>query len=284
MRWIRWVVGVVSLFPALAPRLAGAEGFGPGHAGDDGWLPSLTQDVGARSWTAAAGAVYTPGLVPPFRAGSRDRLAFGVGGRWMPDARVQLSAGFDGLWDRSTGATDVGAGDIRLGAAVWLVDPGPVRLWLGWSAKLPDAKDEGELGTDETDITLGGAAELHLGPWRVLAGAGLGVWGNPLRFANQDDVPELRATAAWSPGPSLNAGVAFNADLGTARNPARLVAGGWLRASLPLGASDIAPRGFLEVAGGAGLTPAAADGIAALSFGVGGPPVAAGPPSLNPPR
>jgi hypothetical protein len=157
-----------------------------------------------------------------------------------------------------------------------------VRLWLGWSAKLPDAKDEGELGTDETDVAFGGAAELHVGPWRVLAGAGLGVWGNPLRFANQDDVPELRATAAWSPGPGLNAGVAFNADVGTARNPARLVAGGWLRASLPLGAT--VTRGFIEVAGGAGLTPAAADGIAALSFGLGGPPVTTCPPSLKPPR
>ncbi len=232
----------------------------------------MAQDVGAGAWTAGVGAVYTPGFVPPFRAGSRDRLAFGVGGRWMPDARVQLSAGFDGLWDRSAGATELGPGDVQLGAAVWLVDPGPVRLWLGFAAKLPDAKDEGELGTDETDVTFGGAAELHAGDWRALVGAGLGVWGNPLRFANQDDVPELRATFCWKPLPSVAGGMTFNGDVGTERNPARLTAGAWVRGSLPLGRSPGASRGFIEIAGGAGFTPAAPDGIVALSAGFGGPP------------
>ena len=115
----------------------------------------MAQDLGAGAWTLGAGGVYEPGLVPPFRAGSRDRLAFGGGGRWMPDTRVQLSAGFDGLWDRSAGGSELGAGDVRLGASAYVVDLGPIRPWLGFAVKLPDAKDEGELGTDETDITFG---------------------------------------------------------------------------------------------------------------------------------
>lgn len=246
---------------------AHAEGFGPGHGGDDGWLPSLAQDLGAGAWTLGAGAVCEPGLVPVFRAGSRDRMAFGAGGRWMPDRRVQLSAGFDGLWDRSAGGSEVGAGDVRLGATTYLVDLGPVRPWVGFAVKLPDAKDEGELGTDETDITFGGAAELHLGAWRALAGGGLGVLGNPLRFANQDDVPEVRAAVSWAPSRGIGAGAYVNADLETARNPARVVAGAWVRGAVPLSPGS-GFAGFAELGGGAGLTPAAPDGVVALSIGV----------------
>jgi len=211
--------------------------------------------------------VYEPGLVPLFRAGSRDRLGFGGGGRWMPDRRVQLSAGFDGLWDRSAGGSEVGAGDVRLGATTYVADLGPVRPWVGFAVKLPDAKDEGELGTDETDITFGGAAELHLGAWRALAGAGLGVLGNPLRFANQDDVPQVRAAVSWAPSPRVGAGAYLNGDLGTARNPARVLAGAWVRGAVPL-APGSRYAAYAELGGGAGLTPAAPDGVAALSIGV----------------
>jgi len=260
-------LGVLSLFPVVCAVPAHAEGFGPAHGGDDGWLPSLAQDLGAGAWTLGAGAAYQPGLVPPFRAGSRDRLAFGVGGRWVPDRRVQLSAGFDGLYDRSAGGSELGAGDVRLGATTFLADLGPVRPWLGFAVKLPDAKDEGELGTDETDITFGGAAEVHLGAWRALAGVGLGVLGNPLRFANQDDVPEVRAAVAWTPAGWIGAGACVNGDLATARNPARVVAGGWVRAAVPLSRGSRF-AGFAELGGGAGLTPAAPDGVVALSIGM----------------
>ncbi len=238
----------------------------------------MAQDLGAGAWTLGAGGVYEPGLVPPFRAGSRDRLAFGGGGRWMPDTRVQLSAGFDGLWDRSAGGSELGAGDVRLGASAYVVDLGPIRPWLGFAVKLPDAKDEGELGTDETDITFGGAVELHRGAWRALAGGGLGVLGNPLRFANQDDVPELRAAGSWAPLRGVSAGAYVNADLETARNPARVVAGAWLRGGLPL-APGSRFAGFVELGGAAGLTPAAPDGIAALSIGLSAAPVDRTPPS-----
>lgn len=222
-------------------------------------------DCGAGAWLAGAGAVYQPGFVPPFRAGERNRLAYGVGGRWMPDRRVQVAVGFDGLWDRSAGGDASGPGDVRLGTSLLVIDRAPVRAWLGWAAKLPDAGDEDELGSDETDVTFGTGAELHSGPWRLLAGVGLGVWGNPLRFANQDDVPELRLGGSWHLA-RFDLGVSVNADIGTARNPARVVAGGWVRHVVRLKG----PFVFVELGGGAGLTPAAPDAIAALSFGFGG--------------
>lgn len=262
------MLGVLSAFPC--PALA--EGFGPGHVGDDGWLPSAALPTGAGAWEAALGGGYAPGFVPPFRAAERTRTSFGVGGRWMPDRRVQLSLAFDGLWDRTPAGSEVGPGDVRLGAAAWLVDPGPIRLWLGWSAKLPDASDEGELGTDETDITFGTAVEAHHDDFRILGGVGLQILGNPLRFANQDDVPALRLAGSWTPG-RLATGVALNADLGTSRNPARITAGAWARGGVPIGVL----HGFIELGGGAGLSAAAPDGFVTLGIGFGAKGEAADP-------
>lgn len=269
---------------ALSTQFCGparAESLGPAHGGDDGWAPALAAPAARGAAEVAAGAVYAPGYVPPFRAGARDRLAFGVGGRWMPDDRVQLSLGFDGLSDRSAAGTVTGPGDVRLGATVRVAQVGPARGWLGFAAKLPDARDESELGTDETDVTFGGGVEVHGGPLRAFAGAALGVWGNPLRFANQDDVPLLRAGAVWDrPGGGLQLGVAFDADVGTARNPARVQAGGWVRGELRTGAV----RPFLELGGGAGLTPAAPDGIGTAALGLAwGPSRAPSPLSAPPP-
>ena len=262
------VLGVVGLFP-VASR---AEGFGPAHGADDGWLPSAAADDGAGAWSAGAGAVYMPGYVPPFRAGARDRLAYGVGGRWRPAARVEVSLGFDGLWDHDASGDASGPGDVRVGTVVTLFSPGALRIGLGWSAKFPDARDENQLGTDETDVTFGGSADWHSGPWRAVAGVGLGIWGNPLRFANQDDVPELRVAGSWT-SRIADLGVTVNGDVETSRNPARWVAGGWVRHDFPVGASFA----WIEAAGGAGLSPAAPDAIAALSFGFGQPPTAADP-------
>ena len=261
-RHIWALLGVIALFPVVGR----AEGFGPAHAGDDGWLPALSMDCGAGAWLAGVGAVYQPGFVPPFRAAERNRLAYGVGGRWMPDRRVQVAVGFDGLWDHSAGGDAAGPGDVRLGTSLLVVDHAPVRAWLGWAAKLPDAGDEGELGSDETDVTFGAGGELHSGPWRLLAGVGLGVWGNPLRFANQDDVPELRLAASWNLR-AFDFGAHLDADIGTARNPSRVVVGGWARHVAKLKGRFA----YVEIGGGAGLTPAAPDAIAAVSFGFGQP-------------
>ncbi len=238
-------------------------------------MPSLAMDGGASSGQAAGGVTFSPGFVPPFRSGARDRLTFGLGGRWMPDARVQLAGGFDGIADRSAGGTVVGAGDVRLGASAVVVERGIWRVWTGFGVKLPDAEDENELGTDETDVSFGAGLEVASGPWRALAGAGLGVWGNPLRFANQDDVPLGRVAGSWTMprgGPiGLQLGALLNADVATARNPGRSVIGGWVRVLRPVGRASL----FFECSGGAGLTAAAPDGVAAASFGVALPQRAA---------
>lgn len=244
---------------ASAPALA--ETWAPG------WeeAPSGARGVGGE---AALLVGFAPGFVPPFRAAERDRTAAGVAvSGWLGD-RVRLSGEWEWLTDRTpAGETISGPGDVRLGTAVRVVSFGPVRLGLGWEAKLPNATNENELGTDETDITFGAWARLDRGPFRAGLAAGLGVLGNPLRYANQDDVPLLAAdvggaVAAWRVGGLVRA------ELPTARNPARVEAGARVRWGR---------RWFVEAEGAAGLTPAAADGRAVVRLGVAGslpdPPV-----------
>jgi len=139
-----------------------------------------------------------------------------------------------------------GPGDLRLGthATVW---QGPISLGLGWRVKLPNAADEGGLGTDETDVTALGTISKGLGNAIVMAAGGVHVQGDPIRFANQDDVG-----LTWVGVASEIGAVQWFSQVGgtlrSSRNPARL--------STELGVSYGCP---LAVGGGVrkGLTPAA---------------------------
>jgi hypothetical protein len=215
--------------------------------------------------------------VPPFRAGERDRYAGDAAFSAWLDRRVLLGASWSWLADRSPDAEwTAGPGDLRLGTAVHLVSFGDLGVYAGWEVKLPNAADEGELGTDETDVAFGGQARWDHGPWTVAASVGLGVWGNPLRFAAQDDVPMLRASGAWR-GEWLAVSPSLTADLDTSRNPARVHAGVELRAGRAL---------YGYAAGEAGLTPADADGTVRVGIGLRGrveipPPAADALPSAG---
>lgn len=197
------------------------------------------------------------GLVPEFRSAERDRLSVGADGA-VRLGRVRLGASAEWLRDTTVAGPAVqGFGDVRLGTALHLGDAGPVGFALGWSVKLPDASDEGELGTDETDILFGGTVGLVVGEVHVVGAVGLAVLGNPLRFANQDDVPMVRLDAAWSHGP-WSFGPSARWDVQTERNPHRAEAALRVR---------YGSRWFVAVEGSAGLTPAAADGGARLLLG-----------------
>lgn len=164
----------------------------------------------------------------------------------------ESAAGMEATW---------GAGDLRLGAFQPVSLPAGFAVGLGAEAKVPSARDESELGTDETDIAFGGAARWSDGRWRAGAALGLQVLGNPLRFANQDDVPALRVGGGWAGGP-WSVGAQLAADVGTSRNPARAR----LEAGLEHGR-----RWTARVEGGVGLTPAEADARLGLALGWRGP-------------
>ncbi|MFN7142493.1 MAG: hypothetical protein ACK4YP_01855 [Myxococcota bacterium] len=244
--------------------LAGLISWSSPVRGDDGWVPEALfprpPDPATGTFGVRTGVDWAAGYVPPFRAGARDRGAAGVDATFA-FAPFEARLTWDWLVDVSdaTGVTS-GAGDLRVGTVVTLARPGPFDVTLGWEAKLPNAADEGELGTDETDILFGATGGWRAGPWAARAGVGLAVLGNPLRFANQDDVPLLRASLAWEEAPFAVIGRA-SADLPTARNPARAegdVAVRW------------GSRWHVLVHGGGGFVPAAADWHAGFAVGYAG--------------
>lgn len=231
--------------------------------------------------TAREGAVLLRGdwaddMVPPFRAGSRDRLRGELEAWAWLHTTVRLDARLDLRADRfPSGLRRAGPGDLRLGVLVRPLrgrEGASEALALGWLAKLPNAEDEGELGTDETDVTVWGEGRLRRGPWSVGGRAGLAILGHPLLVASQDDVPLTWASAGWGDG---QAGLV--AEVGgawrTPRNPARMEARlrgelgcPWLlQTDLGLGLTPAAPRWSAGVALGRDLGGSAGSGRACRS-------------------
>jgi hypothetical protein len=206
--------------------------------------------TGAQVAETRLGMAYASGLVPPFRAADRNRWASEVAGRWSPSEAVRVSARWSWLQDStSNGDITRGPGDLVLQTTAFPVRGGPVEVGLSWAVKLPNAQDEGELGTDETDATITGVLAGSQGSLDWSTTAGLAILGNPLRFANQDDVPLAWAAAGLPVGP-VRLGARAGGELATARNPARMEAA--------LGAETVCPT-LSGLEASAGLTPAAAD-------------------------
>ena len=172
----------------------------------------------------------------------------GVDLRWRVSERVRL----DGAWswvrdDLPAGHGVHGAGDIELGVWTDWIEVRPISLGVGWVVKLPNAADEAEIGTDETDVSVYSTASTTLSgvEWSVLGG--VSILGDPNRFANQDDAALIGLEAARVVGP-VHLRSSVGGTLGTTRNPARLSGGAGLWGGCPY-------RFGTEVQ--VGLTPAA---------------------------
>jgi hypothetical protein len=190
------------------------------------------------------------GVVPPFRAAPRRRSSVGVDFRWRVSERVRL----DGAWswvrdDLPAGHAVHGAGDAELGVWAGLFKTPSAALGVGWAVKLPNAADEGELGTDETDVSVFSTLSTSLAGVELSALGGVAILGDPNRFANQDDAALIGLEAARIVGP-VHFRSTVGGTLGTTRNPARLsgAAGLWGGCPHRLGTE-------VQV----GLTPAAPD-------------------------
>ena len=226
-----------------------------GHASTpDNWSPLLLQPTTPLSVAGSAG--WQSALVPPFRAASRNRATYGLNAIWHPTSQIEIDLRGDYVKDSfTTKDSKQGFGDVRIGttAILWSSTAwGPAQkpsFSVGWQTKLPNAQDEGEIGTDETDATLLGGFTTALGRVALGIDAGLAIWGNPLMFANQDDLLVTHLAVRAPVGP-----IALSSNIGgywaSARNPARH--------ELRLG---VAPTDcpFFGVDTMAGLTPAAPD-------------------------
>lgn len=174
------------------------------------------------------GAAYAQGLAPPFFSQARDRLAVQAALAWQPAPIIGLYAQVDALrldhWpDGADDPTRLGGGDIRLGTRLRLWT-GPVEGGLRWELKLPNAEDEPELGTDETDVAalvdLGG----EHGDLGLRAAAGVDVRGDPHRYRSQVVVPLVQARAYGLLGP-VRARLRVDAELPAGGQPGRLELG-----------------------------------------------------------
>ncbi len=214
-------------------------------------------------------------LVPAFRAGERNRLHGGLEADWYAAERVVMDAHWQVLADlHPDGSRVVGPGDLELGLLLRLPlfeasrerareagGRGP-SVGLGWRVKLPNAADEGELGSDETDLSLVASCASDLGPLRGWLGAGLAILGDPLMLAAQDDVPFFQAQLSFDTASQLQQPwlpmMALGVDLSlpSASNPSR----GLLGASLAWG-----QRWRLVLDGAMGLTRASP--VASLQLG-----------------
>lgn len=206
---------------------------------------------------AQAEVTSVRGWVPPFRAAQRNRV--GVGGRAAvrPAAPVLLDFRWAWLMDSvPAGAQVSGPGDLSLGVTVDRAF-GALELGGGWRVKLPNARDEGELGSDETDVQLLGTIGRRWRSVSIRASAGLDIRGDPIRFANQDDIPQLWLSTVGHRG-KLNVSGRVGGDLQTGRSPARLEA---------VGGVVWADGWLVGAEATAGLTPAAPDWGARLWLG-----------------
>jgi hypothetical protein len=172
-------------------------------------------------WTLRTGTAYQKDLVLPFRAGPRTRTEAQTEVRWNPSPLVQLDGQWGWVWDQMpAGQTVSGAGDIRLGvhAVAW---SGPVDLGVAWQVKLPNARDESELGSDETDSIVAGTIRWFNEYWSLQGTGGVVISGDPIRFANQDDAALMRLHLYAKHGGVLW-GTHVGGTLSSPRNPARM--------------------------------------------------------------
>ncbi|MCK6505507.1 hypothetical protein L6R53_19280 [Myxococcota bacterium] len=168
-----------------------------------------------------AGGAWLADGVPPFWTEPRDRGQAEVRAWWQPTDRVGVGARFD-AWraDRyPDGSTHSGPGDLRLETALGLWQ-GAVPGRLRWEVKLPDADDEEQLGTDETDVHLGLELARAQGPLALSVRGGVAVLGDPLRATHQAWLPELQAEALLAAGP-VSPGAGLTLTTGGDGEPAR---------------------------------------------------------------
>ena len=194
---------------------------------------------------------HISGIVPLFSAATRDESYLELSGSWSlyESIEVRMASNLQNVsWPNGDSAS--GPGDIRLGTSWRLLGAETSSLWLDWSAKMPNAQDTTRLGTDETDVTIGTYGQWSNNYLNVVAGGELQVLGDPLQYANQDDI-FLVGAAVETALESLHFRGRLIARLESPRNPLDLRVG--------LGVKLKKGNWGYGINSTAGLSPAAGD-------------------------
>ena len=174
--------------PAAAGS-TGGEAYGP--------LSALSQRAAC---SACIGFDFESGGRPPFRAGERDTTRLRASGLWALGPRGAMRIQAERLWMNWPSGDQVsGWGDLRLGSMGLFMGDGKegVSVGVDWGVKLPNAADQGELGSDESDAHAGLFGVWRRNAWEVGLSTTLLILGDPLQFANQDDALLAIALAAY---------------------------------------------------------------------------------------
>ena len=159
----------------------------------------------AGTWEADAGFRFLQSRPAPFddSGGSRterDVAGFDLRLAGSPAGRTEISLTAGVLDTGGAGGTEgFVASDTRVAFAVALAGgPGSRTAVAGrFTAKVPTAPEDGEAGTDESDLGFAVSGGWRGGRLGLFGSAGLDMLGNPLRNGSQDDVATYGAGGWW---------------------------------------------------------------------------------------
>lgn len=120
---------------------------------------------------------------------------------YLVPGRTELSVSWPFLiLNRSGRSTTAGPGDFFVSSRVAPWQNGNWAAAFLFGVKLPNAKDEKRLGTDETDFYFSGLFSQRIGFWEFSENLGLGILGSPTAMRAQEDVYTYGFSAAWKKG------------------------------------------------------------------------------------
>jgi len=195
-----------------------------------------------------AGGAYLGSHLPPFWNEPRNRAQGEFNLRWAPSSAAWLDVSVD-AWrqDRhENGNVFSGPGDITMGGRAWIWQA-PVFTGVAFAVKQPNADDERQLGTDETDITLLATSGAWLGQTWIQVHGGAAFLGDPHRFSSQDVAPTVITSAVYE-REIIVLHSFINGTMETTHNPSQ-----W---SMTIGGEGRCPR-LLGAEATVGLSPAA---------------------------
>lgn len=179
------------------------------------------------------GASYNRGERLLFQAENKDRRvyelpSFSLAVGLAPNVELLLSYPLL-LLNQTDKEEEYGSGDLIITGVYRLLQVGKIfsDCALTIATKLPNASNQEEFGTDETDFFLGGAVSREMGKLNLLINLDFAILGDPNRVNTQDDLFEYNVGLIYPVNKKLSAALEFaGAETSRRNNDRRFVRGG----------------------------------------------------------